>query len=147
MKNRESEVPGMKLTDGESLSTSSAWRGQWGNKHGDKIESRTRCSQERWEGARGLNQLGDEESHLEHDFRGRCDPAQGRLIEKRRQGQGRHTSRTFVRLRDNKQIAGDASRSGFQEAQGSDERRRYGTGRNLICGLSVYHPVRLTTCR
>lgn len=67
--------------------------------------------------AGGLNQLGDEESHLEHDFRGRCDPAQGRLIEKRRQGQGRHAARTFVRLRDNKQIAGDASRSGFQEAQ------------------------------
>lgn len=68
-------------------------------------------------GVRGLNQLGDEESHPERDFRGRRDPAQGRLIEKRRQGQGRHAARTFVRLGDNKQTAGDASRSGFQEAQ------------------------------
>lgn len=66
---------------------------------------------------RGLNRLGDEESHPEHDFRGRRDLAQGCLIEKRRQGQGRHVARTFVRLRDNKRIAGDASPSGFQEAQ------------------------------
>lgn len=107
----------MNLTDCESLSALFVWRGQRGNKHRDKIESRTRCLQERREGARGLNQLGDEESHLEHDFQGRCDPAQGSLIEKRRQGQGRHAAGTFVRLRDNKQIAGDASRSGFQEAQ------------------------------
>lgn len=35
----------------------------------------------------------------------------------------------------------------FRKRSGSsDEHRRYHTGRNLICGLSVYHPVRLPTC-
>lgn len=58
MNKTESEVPGMKLTDGESLSASFAWRGQRGNKHGDKIESRTRWSQERREGCEGAESAG-----------------------------------------------------------------------------------------